>query len=436
MQTESQKSSRLEKQLDLAFPVAQVNSEVENRLKQLARTVRIRGFRPGKVPMKLVAQQYGGRVRQEVMSDSIQRAFSDAIRQQNFRVAGSPRIQAKKEEERDPAQLEFTATFEVYPDFEVGNIRGVTVRRPVVEVTEEDVARTIESLRKQRVHYEPTTAPAAIGDQVTIDYRGMLDGQQFEGGSASGEVLILGQSRLLRDFEHNLIDLEPGQSKTFELTYPGDYHGKELAGKTVTFEVALRVVAKARLPEIDAEFAKSFGIADGNVEAMYREVRANLAREVKRRVQMKVKDQVMQALLGATTIELPHALVEAEVGRLMHGAMHELQARGIQPKDVALSPDRFTEQARLRVALGLIVMDLVRREKLEARPEQVRALLEEHAQSYEKPAEMVDWYYQQPEQLKEVESVVLEENVVAWALQQANVEDVQTTLEELMGTNK
>lgn len=433
MQGTQSASSALERRLDLALPIKQIESEVDNRLKKLARTVRIHGFRPGKVPMKIVAQQYGGQVRQEVMSDSVQRTFADAVKAQNLRVAGYPRFEAK---ESAAENFEFVATFEVYPEVEVSPLSDVSIKRPVTEVTDADLDRTIEILRKQRQHFHQVERAAVDGDKVTIDFEGTMDGAPFPGGQGRGHELVLGEGKFLPDFELNVKNLKAGDSKSFELTFPADYHAKELAGKLVKFEVHVHAVAEPHLPELNAEFAKSLGVADGDLSTMRAEVKANLEREAKKRMQAKLKEQIMQALLDHAKLEVPKALVEIEVGRLGEAAVRDLQGRGMTTKDINLPPEIFQAQAQRRVRLGLILAETVKRNGLTAKPDQVRAVIEEQAQSFEQPQEMVRWYYQQPERLAEVEAVVLEDNVVAWALKQAKVEDLSTPFQDLMESKK
>jgi trigger factor len=310
-------SSALERRLDLTLPIKQIESEVDNRLKKLARTARIHGFRPGKVPMKIVAQQYGGQVRQEVMSDAVQRTFADAVKAQNLRVAGYPRFEAK---ESAAENFEFVATFEVYPEVEISPLADVGIKRPVTEVTDADLDRTIEILRKQRQHFHRVEREARDGDQVTIDFEGTMDGAPFAGGQGKGHELVLGEGKFLADFELNVKNLKAGDSKSFELTFPADYHAKELAGKLVKFEVHVHAVAEPHLPELNAEFAKSLGVADGDLNKMRAEVKANLEREAKKRMQAKLKEQIMQALLDHAKLDVPKALV-SEVRRLGEAAV-------------------------------------------------------------------------------------------------------------------
>ncbi|TCV87365.1 trigger factor [Sulfurirhabdus autotrophica] len=432
---QSENLSPLEKRLDVTLPNEQITTEVANRLKQLARNVKVHGFRPGKVPMKIVEQQHGGQVRQEVLGEALQKGFSEAVRAQQFRVAGYPRFEAKPTPEGEN-NWEFTATFEVYPEVVLGDISGKTIERPTVQVGEADIDKTIEILRKQRVQYENVDRAVVTGDQVNIDYQGKMDGTVFPGGQAHGQVIVLGESRLLKDFENQLIGMVKGQEKVFELTFPEDYHGKDVAGKTVTFEVKLNAVAEPTMPAVDAEFAKTLGVEDGDLEKMRGEIKANLEREVKSRVKNLAKEKVMEALLDTSKLDLPKALVGMEVERLMQQAQNDMVARGMKVSDIPLPPEIFEEQAKRRVGLGLILAELVKANSLQAKPDQVRAILTDYAQSYEQPEEMVKWYYQNPERLAEVESLALEDNVVAWVLERAKVEDKSLTFDELMGNAK
>ncbi|KIO49455.1 trigger factor [Nitrosospira sp. NpAV] len=432
MQSNVEDLGALERRLNVSIPQEKIETEVESRLKRLARTAKIHGFRPGKVPLKIVTQQYGPQVRQEVMGDVLQRNFSEAVREQKLRVAGYPRFEPKQVTE-DASQFEFSATFEVYPDVVLGDLSGTRVDQPVVNVVDSDVDKTLEILRKQRVQYEPAERPAVTGDRVTIDYRGLIDGEEFAGGKAENFALVLGEGRLLKDFEEPLGGMSTGESKTFEVTFPADYHGKEVAGKTATFEVKLNNVEASRLPDVDAEFAKSLGVADGSIEKMREEIRANLEREVSKRVKAKIKEQVMQSLLDATVIQAPKALVERELERLMQDAQNDLESRGMSAKNVPLPRDLFHERAQRRVSLGLILAEVVKINGLHAKPEQVRTVVEDLAQSYENPAEVVKWHYASKDRLNEAESAVLEDNVVTWVLEKAAVVDKPMTLDELMG---
>jgi trigger factor len=421
----------LERRLVMAVPVADIDQQVGERLKRLARTLRMAGFRPGKVPIKLVEQTYGSQVRSEVIGDAVQKSFSDAVRDQKLRVAGYPRIERK--EGAPDGELQFSATFEVYPEIAPGDLAGVTIERPSLTVGDTEVDRTIEVLRKQRIRYEPVLRPAARGDRVTVDFSGSIDRVEFAGGKGTDFAFVLGEGRMLPGFEAGVIGREAGASMTTPVTFPPDYQSKDLAGKTASFDIALKKVEATRLPEIDAEFARSLGVADGDLARMRAEVRANVEREVKKRLGGELKAKAMQALLETTRAEVPKSLVDMEIERLVANARADLQARGLKMENVPIDPQLFEDQAKRRVALGLIVAEVVKRFDLAAKPEQVRKLVEEHADSYEQPTEVVKWFYTQPDRLAEFEGLAVEENVIDWVLKQARVVDKPVAFDELMG---
>lgn len=433
MQANLETLGSLERRLSVAVPIAEIDNEIETRLKKLTRSVKMHGFRPGKVPFKVVEQQYGPQVRQEVLGDAVEKSFGEAVRQQKLRVAGYPRFEAKPLADGASA-FEYSATFEVYPEVSLGDLSQVTITRPQLEIGDAEIDKTLEVMRKQRSTYEPVERVAEAGDRLTIDYRGTIDGAEFEGGTAQGHTLILGEGRLLPDFENQLAGAKSGDAKAFDVRFPDDYHGKDLAGKTARFEVTVKEVAAPRLPELDTEFARRLGIADGDLGKMRAEVKANLEREVKLRLKNRLKEQVMQALLDVTKIDAPKSLVDLEVERLQGRMRQELSASGVQVKDDTPMPrDVFEKQAEGNVRLGLILAEVVRSHHLQAKPEQVRAVVEEQAQSYERPAEVVKWFYQSPERLREIESAVMEDNVVSWALAAARTEDKPVEFDELMG---
>jgi trigger factor len=436
MQANLENLGTLERRLSIAVPLNEIDREVDSRLKRLSRTVKMHGFRPGKVPMKVVAQQYGPQVRQEVLGDTVERTFGEAVREQNLKVAGYPKFEPKPVGE-GASEFEYSATFEVYPEVQLGDISGTKINRPQLTVGDAEVDRTIEIMRKQRVTYDGVDRAAENGDRVTMSYRGTIDGVEFQGGKAENQQVVLGEGRLLADFESALQGMKAGDSKSFELKFPDDYHGKDVAGKTATFEVNVSEVAAPKLPEIDGEFAKSLGVGDGDVQKMREEIKANLEREVASRIKARVKDQVMQALLDATKVDIPKSLIASEVERLRELTRQDFAARGMPLKDdMPLPADMFEKQAERRVNLGLILAEVVKAHQLQAKPEQVRAIVEEQAQSYENPQEVVRWYYQSPERLREIESMVLEDNVVEWALRTAQAEDQSVAFDELMGNTQ
>lgn len=432
MQATLESLNGLERRLNVSLPLTEIDTEVSARLKKIARTAKLAGFRPGKVPLKIVEQQFGPQVRQEVLGDVVKKSFGDAVREQNLRVAGLPSIEPRSGGEGGGA-FEYSATFEVYPEVTVTDVSSLQFKRPVHEIVEADVDRTLEILRRQRVKFDPVERPAAAEDLVTIDYRGTIDGVEFPGGSASDHGVILGQGRLLPEFESHLVGFSAGATAAFDLQFPDTYHGKDVAGKTARFEVTLQRVAAPRLPDLDAEFAKQMGIEDGDLEKLRAEVRSNVEREIKARVRKRIKDQVMQALLDANELPIPKSLVDMEAQRLTQATMQDLASRGVDVQRLPFPAEGFETQARRRVSLGLILAELVRAHDLGPRPEQVRAVVEEHAQSFEHPREVVKWYYQVPERLNEFESVVLEDNVVQWVTRTAQVEEEAVGFDELMG---
>ncbi len=423
-------SSRLERNLILSLPAVEIESQITTRLRQIARTAKMSGFRPGKVPFNIVANQYGFQVRQEVMSDSVQKSFADAVKGQNLRVAGYPRFAPANSGNADD-KFEFTATFEVYPDVKLGSLAGHKLNRPAADVTDKDVDNTLDTLRKQRASYDKTDRAADKGDFLVVDFRGTLNGEAFKGGDAENFGVVLGEGRMLPDFEGALLGMKGGEEKSFALTFPADYQA-ELAGKTVQFSVAVKVVNAPKLPPVDAEFAKSLGVPDGDVATMRAEIKSNLERELKKRIQAKTKDQVMEALASVSELELPRSLVDMEVGRLQDQAVKDLEARGMTTKDLQLPPELFVERAEKRVKLGLILTEVVKQNDLRAKPEQIRTIVEEHAESFEDPKQMVRWYYSDQSRLAEVEAMVLEDNVVEWAAQSMEVATVTQSFDEIM----
>lgn len=423
----------LERRVSMRVEVKDIDQQVGERLKKIARDARMPGFRPGKVPMKLVEKTYGQQVRSEVLSDAVQKTFSQVVKDANLRVAGYPRIE-KKGDDSSAGELEFSATFEVYPEVKIGDLAAATVERPQVEVGDAEVDKTIEILRKQRTKFEKTGRAAQDGDRMTADFAGTIGGEPFEGGKGQGFAFILGQGQMLPEFETAARGMRAGEKKTFELKFPDDYHGKNVAGKTASFELSVTEVQEPQLPALDGEFAKSLGVADGDLQKMRGEVRANVEREVKKRVEARVKSQALQALQDSTPIELPKSLVEMESHELLQRAAADLQGRGIKPEQIRLEPKMFEDNARRRVALGLLIAELSRAENLQPKPAEVRALVEQEAQTYENPAEVVKWFYMQPQRLSEMEGLALEANVVKWVLSKAKVADKPIPFDELMNS--
>lgn len=431
--------SPLERHLTVSVPIAQIEAEIATRLKKLARTVRMQGFRPGHVPLKMVERQYGFQVRQEVLSESVQSSFEQAVAGQNYRVAGYPRFQpvqpTQAEGEPQDQTIQYTATFEVYPEIEVPDLSARKVARPVTPVNDANVDATIETLRKQRAKYEPVERAAKPGDLVNIDFEGLIAGQPFQGNKAANFTVILGEGRMLAGFEAALEGLKAGETKTFPVTFPQDY-AEEVKGKTADFTVTVNQVAEPRLPAVDEEFAKALGVETGDVERLRREVRENIQKEVSKRVKQSVKEQVMEGLHESAGFDVPRALLDAEISRMQQAAVEDLKKRGMTTQDLTLPADLFAERATRRLKLSILVTEIVKRNALQAKPEQVRKLIEEHAESFEQPEQLIRWYYADPSRLAEVEALVMEDNVVEWALGKMQVSDEPRDFDELMGTKK
>lgn len=423
--------SSLERRLDLSVAIADLEKDVDARLKRMSKKVKLAGFRPGKVPFNIVKQYYGSDARSEALAEALDKSFVEGVQAQQLRVAGAPRIEPK--ESANDTHMAFAAVFEVYPEFKIADLSGEAIEKPTLEVTAAEVDKTLDILRKQRVKYEDADRAAEKGDRVVIDFTGRKDGVEFQGGQANDYPFVLGEGTMLADFETAVTGLKTGESKTFDMAFPEDYHAKDLAGQTVQFEITLKQVQAAVLPELDDAFAQSLGIAGGDVAKMRSEVEGNLKREVAKRLNARVKDQVMDALVKTNAIDVPQALIEQEVERLMEAARKDLEERGMKAKNLPMRPEWFTEQAKRRVTLGLILAELVKSEDLKAKPEQVKGKVEEAAQSYENPDEVVRWYYAQPQRLADVEAVVMEDNVVAWALARAKVSEKAVDFDELMG---
>ncbi len=432
MQTSLESTGQLERRLNVALPIADIDSEVEKRLARLARTVKVPGFRPGKVPLKMVVQQYGRQVRSDVISDRVQESLTDAIRAQNLRVAGYPRIEPASAEPGE-GQLAFSAVFEIYPDIEIGDLSGVQIERPVAEVTPADVEETIEVLRKQRVKFEPVDRPAAEGDQVVVDFTGTIEGVEFGGGQAKDFPITIGEGRMLPEFETAVRGMPAGEQKDFDLTFPADYHGQEVAGKTAHFALTVKAVSKPVLPALDEAFVRSFGIESGGIEDLRSEVLANLRLELKRKIDAKLKEQALAALRQHASFAVPKVLVEQEAQRMARQMAENLQQQGMKAEDVKLTPDMFRANAEERVALGLVLAEVVRTHGLQAKPDQVMALVQETAQTFEHPEAVVRWHYEKAERLNEFEALAVERNVVDWVLARARVGEKATSFRDLMG---
>lgn len=428
--------SALERRINASIPQQQLLGEVAARIKRMGRTAKVPGFRPGKVPFKILEQQFGAQAHHEVLGDELQRSFAEAAQANKLKVASYPNFEIITKDMSAPL-IEFSATFEVYPEVILGDIGAETLERITFAINDSNIDSTIETLRKQRAVFEPASRAAQKEDQVRIDFSGVLQGVVFDGGEAKDFALVLGVGRMLPDFEKGLIGMKAGETKSFDMTFPEDYHGKEVAGKTVTFTVVMHVVEAPRLPELDAEFVKGLGIAEGDVSKLKSEIRSNLNLEAERRIKVRNKDNVMDVLLKVAQLEVPKSLVESESQRVMQQTMQDMQGRGVNiPKGMNLPATMFAERATKRVKLGLILEELVKQHSLEAKPEQIKALINEHARGYEKPEEVVRWYATEPSRMRDVENLALEDNVVSWVMSHAKVTDKAVDFNELMGNDK
>ena len=426
---------KLERRITLVLPADTIQNEVEARLKKLARTVKADGFRPGKVPMSVVAQRYGYSVQYEVVNDKVGEAFAQAANEAQLKVAGLPKITQK--EEAPEGSLAFDATFEVYPEVVIGDLAAAEVEKVSADVSDAAIDKTIDILRKQRRTFAQRAAAegAAEGDRVTIDFEGKIDGEAFDGGKAEAFQFLIGEGQMLEQFDKAVRGMKVGESKTFPLQFPADYHGKDVAGKEADFLVTMKKIEQQNLPVVDDAFAKSLGIADATVDGLRADVKKNLQREVKYRVLSRNKSAVMDALVKASTLDLPKALVDSEIERLTEGARADLKQRGFKDAEKMPIPGEvFTEQAEKRVRLGLVVGELVRAHNLQAKPDQLQAHIEDISQSYEKPAEVVRWYLSDRNRMAEVEAVVIENNVAEFVLSKAKVTEKELPFDELMAS--
>lgn len=446
MATAVETLEKLERRVTLTVALADVNAEVEKRLKVRARTAKAPGFRPGKVPMKMVAAQYGYIVESEVLNDKVGRAFGEVTAEHKLRVAGFPKIEPKADAKVDGSVV-FQATFEVYPEVKLGDFSAVEVEKSKADITEAEIDKTIDILRKQRVHYHIKGVHDAHGDggpdqtaqnadRVTIDFVGKIDGVEFAGGKADDFAFVLGEGRMLAEFEAATIGLKQAESKTFSMKFPDDYHGKDVAGKTAEFTITVKKIEWAHLPEINSDFAKMLGIPDGDLQKMRDDVRSNLEREVTSRIKSRTKNSVMDALIKVAELEVPKALLEQDTERLAEMTREDMRQRGMDIKDMPMPMEIFATQADRRVRLGLILGEIVKVNNLQATAEQIKAHVDDFAKAYEDPQQVVKYYFSDRNRLAEIEALVLEDNVVDYVLAKAKVKEKTLSFDELMGNNE
>jgi trigger factor len=425
MQVSVESTSALERRMTIGVPAERIETEVTKRLQQTARRAKVAGFRPGKVPMSVIRQRYEDAARQEALGDLIQATFYEAVTAQKLNPAGSPAVEPKLFEKGK--DLEYVATFEVFPEFEVTGLEGIAIERLQADVAEADLDKMLEILRKQNTRFEAATRAAQDADQLTIDFVGKVDGEVFAGGSAKATQLVLGSGRMIPGFEDGLLGAAVGEERVLNLTFPADYQNLELAGKAAEFTVNVTAVAAPTLPELNAEFFALFGVKEGGLDDFRAEVRKNMQRELRQAVKSKVKNQVMDGLLAANPIEVPKTLLGNEVNRLRVQAVQQF---GGNIKPDQLPAELFEEQARRRVVLGLIVAEVVKQFELKPDDARVREMIQEMASAYQEPEQVVAWYYKNDQQMNEVRSVVLEEQVVDTVLSKANVTDKSVSYED------
>jgi trigger factor len=422
MQVSIETTSGLGRRMTVQIPADQIDQQVESKLQQLARSVRLDGFRPGKVPLSVVKKRYGDQVRQETAGELIASTYEEALQRENLKPAGQPSIEQTRNQ---PGQeLEYVAIFEIFPEVEPPELSDISIERMSAEVSESDVDNMLEKLRRQRVTWTKVERAAKQGDRVEIDFEGNIDGKPFPGNAAKRVPLELGSNTMIPGFEEQLVGVSPGESKTIEVTFPDDYGSAEVAGKTASFEVTVHAVAEPELPEINDEFARVFGVGDGGLEQLREEIRRNMERELEAVIKSKVRQQVFDALLEKTSLDVPSALIDSEIEALVK--------KDAPAADAAGDRSRYESEARRRVSLGLLIAEIIQRNQLQIDPQRVRQTIENLAQSYERPEEVVQWYYSNQEMLANVQTLIMEETVVEWVAGQTKVVEKSVSFDEIM----
>jgi len=433
MQVSIETTTGLERRLIIGVPAQRVDSEVEVRLKKAAGSVKINGFRPGKVPMNVVRQRYGLGVRQEVLGEVMSQTFYEAVQKEKLRPAGNPSIEPKRV---DPGHdIEFVATFEVYPEIDIAEFSGISVDQPTAEVGESDIDDMIETLRSQQAKYEDAAKAAETGDQVVIDFVGTRNGEAFEGGSAENSTLVLGSNRMIPGFEDGIVGLSAGEAKTLQLNFPEDYHNEELRGAAVEFAITVNSVKAKQMPALDTDFFRLFGVEDGDAAAFRTEVTENMKRELKTALKNKTKEQVMEGLLVANAFDVPKSLIRQEIEALRTQMLQQFGGAAAQFDSSLLPDDMFRERAQRRVALGLLLAEVIKKNGIKPDVSRVRTTVEELASTYQNPEQVVNWYYSNKQQLAGVESLVLEDMAVEKILESAKVAEKPSSYKEVMARN-
>lgn len=428
MQVTVERNQGLERTVKVEIPASRIDDAVSERLQRLQRSVKLDGFRPGKVPQRVVRNRFGRQVRQEVLGELIQSTFQEAVSQEALQPAGQPRIEPQ-DEAVEEGDFSYQATFEVYPEIELAPLSELQVERPVAEVTEADIDAMLETLRRQRQVYEAVERPAASGDRVVVDFAGRIEGEAFEGGSGENTPVDLGSGRMIEGFEEQLEGVSAGETREVSVTFPEDYGSTELAGREAVFDVTVKEVQAGRLPGVDEEFIRGFGIDSGSLDEMRDSLRRNMERELRQALRTRIKQQVMDGLRAQNPVDVPEALVEEETGRLRQQMKQQL---GDQANADALPGELFREEAHKRAHLGLILQELVRQAELKPDPERVQAQLDDLASSYEQPEQVIQYYRQNPQMMQGVEAMAVEEQLVDHVLQQAQVTDNETSFDAIM----
>ena len=434
MQVSVETTSGLERKITVVIEEERLSEVIDGRLQDMTKTVKVKGFRTGKVPLKIVKQQYAQQVRQEVVGDVLQSTLYEAIGQEKLNPAGQPRVDSIKS---DPGQgMEYTALFEVYPEITLGDLSKQTIEKPTAELTDADVADMLETVRGQHKEWVSVDRAAKEGDQLNINFKGMIDGEVFPGGEAADMPIELGSGRMIKGFEEGLIGAKAGDDVTLNVTFPDDYHAKELAGKPAQFDTHVNKVEESKLPELDDDFAKKLGIKDASVENMHKEIKGSMQLELDSRLNTKMKSAVMDALINANDFDVPKAMIEEESEALKNNMLENLKQQGMQDQGLEINASMFADQAVRRVKLGLIMSEIVKSEKIEADEERVKKKIEEIAAPYEQPQQVVDWYNGDKQRLAEVRALVTEEQIVDWAMEKAKVVDKTMTFKEIMESDK
>ncbi len=427
MQVSVETTSGLERRMTVGVPADKVDQAVESKLREAQKNIRLDGFRPGKVPLREVKRRFGAAVRNEVLADVMRESFLEAVEKENLQPAGLPGFEATRNE--GGQDLEFVATFEVFPEVELADLSTIEVEKPVAEITDADVDEMIETLRTQRSDFAEVDRAAEQGDRVNIDYKGLKDGEAFEGGSAEGQNLELGSGSMIPGFEDGIVGMKAGEEKDIDVTFPEEYHSEELKGQAVVFQIKVNKVEAKALPEVDAEFMKAFGVEDGDLDTFKTEVRNNMERELKNAVSGKVKEQTMDGLAKLHEFDLPAALIKQEVDRMRQQMVQ--QFGGGQQFDASMLPEElFRDQAERSVRLGLVVRAILEKNDLKPDADRVKARVEEIAAQYEQPQELINWVYNNPQQLQQIEGAVLEDQVVDLVLEGAKVEEKTMSYQE------